>query len=418
VSGPFSVTNAGGTTTTSGSFTVDPKIASFSPTSGPTGTTVTLAGSGFGGADRVDFGGGVSGVPTNVTPQSLKIVVPHGAATGALTVHTAAGSSPPSAASFTVTFSVTGISPTFGDYGQDVTITGVGLTGITAVTFNGLNGTIQPGGTATTVHVHAPASGNATGHVIVWKATVGVQAPQDFTLLVLASFAPTSGVPGRQIVLTGHGFTGATSVSFNGAAAGFVVNNDGQITATVPAAATSGPISVTVPAGTVSSGSTFTVSRVKVNEFSTGTTADGTDEFVELLNTGSAAADIGGCNLTYSDGSTETVLATLPAAQMLAAGGYYVFGGNGYTGSSDQSFGQSIDLSSAAGGLALTCGSGNTVSDTVGWGAAPSAYVEGTATAAPPADQSAARVPDGADTGDNSADFQLDTTPTPGAQNP
>src|SRR5439155_18244001 len=39
VTGPISVTTAGGTSTTSGSFTVDPKITSFAPLSGPVGAT-------------------------------------------------------------------------------------------------------------------------------------------------------------------------------------------------------------------------------------------------------------------------------------------------------------------------------------------------------------------------------------------
>jgi len=191
LTGGITVTNAGGATTTSGAFTVDPKITSFSPLSGPTGTTVTISGSGFGGADLVTFGGGKTSTPTSVTPTMVKAVVPPGATTGQLKVHTPAGDSPLTATAFTVTFGVTNISPTSGDYGTDVTIDGVGLTGLTAVKFNGIAGAIQSGGSATQLHVHAPASGTITGHVTLCKGAAGtppcVQAPQDFTYTPPAS---------------------------------------------------------------------------------------------------------------------------------------------------------------------------------------------------------------------------------------
>jgi hypothetical protein len=59
--------------------------------------------------------------------------------------------------------------------------------------------------------------------------------------------------------LTGNGFTGATAVAFNGTAATFTVTSDTQISATVPAGASTGPITVTTPAGTGTSPSSFTV---------------------------------------------------------------------------------------------------------------------------------------------------------------
>src|SRR5439155_26070224 len=71
-SGPISVTNAGGTSST-GNFTIDPRVSSFTPASGSTGIVMTIAGSGLLGADRVDFTGGSSAVPTNVTATSLKV---------------------------------------------------------------------------------------------------------------------------------------------------------------------------------------------------------------------------------------------------------------------------------------------------------------------------------------------------------
>ena len=70
--------------------------------------------------------------------------------------------------------------------------------------------------------------------------------------------SPTSQCVGNPITITGTNFTGATSVSFNGTAATYMVNNPNSITATVPVGATNGPITVTVPTGFATSGA-FTV---------------------------------------------------------------------------------------------------------------------------------------------------------------
>ena len=76
----------------------------------------------------------------------------------------------------------------------------------------------------------------------------------------IGSFTPSSGPVGSKVTITGSHFTGASAVAFNGAAAaGYTVDSDTQITATVPAGATSGPISVSTSGGTATSASGFTV---------------------------------------------------------------------------------------------------------------------------------------------------------------
>jgi hypothetical protein len=73
-------------------------------------------------------------------------------------------------------------------------------------------------------------------------------------------------------------------------------------------------------------------------------------------------------------------------------------------------------LASAGGGLGLRDGSGALV-DSVAWGTATNAFVEGTVapapTIAPAPGKSDARRPDGQDTNDNGADFS-EGDPTPG----
>jgi subtilisin family serine protease len=422
MSGKIGITNAGGLTQTAGDFTIDPRINSFSPSSGAVGLVVTVNGTGFGGADRVNFAGGVFGVPTNVTATSLKVAVPAGATSGPITVHTAAGTSAASAASFTVTFSATSISPTSAVYNHDVTITGVGLTGVTAVKFNNVAGAIVSN-TGTVIHVNTPASGAISGTVTVWKGTASVAAPQQFSLLDVSSFLPASATPGTDVVITGHGFTGATAVAFNGTAATFTVDSPTQITAQAPDAATTGMLSVTGPGGSTTSSGSFTVQSldaVKINELQTdGTTSR--DEFVELFNGGVASANISGCKLVYrtASGIFDVVLATVNASTTISAGGYYLFGGTDYAGTgpavADQAF--SVDLDATNGGLALRYPSG-TIIDLVGYGTLTNGFFEGTAAASVASGQSIGRDPTGTDTDDNSADFTTIASPTPKLVNP
>jgi hypothetical protein len=82
------------------------------------------------------------------------------------------------------------------------------------------------------------------------------------TAPAVSSFTPTSGSPGTSVTVSGSGFTGTSSVTFNGTAASFTVGSDSQLTATVPSGATSGPIAVTNSAGTGTSAGSFTVTAV------------------------------------------------------------------------------------------------------------------------------------------------------------
>ena len=160
---------------------------------------------------------------------------------------------------------------------------------------------------------------------------------------------------------------------------------------------------------------------IRINEFSVGTEGALGDEFVEIANAGTGAADISGWKLVYRSGAgtSDVSLGTLADGTMLAPGAFFLFGGSGYAGAhpADKSF--SAGLASAAGGVAIKDADGNIV-DSVGWGDATNAFVEGTTAAAPsiaPAPgKSEARHPNGQDTNVNSADFTIGD-PTPGISN-
>ena len=75
----------------------------------------------------------------------------------------------------------------------------------------------------------------------------------------IAFVRPTGGKGGQSQIL-GQGFTGATSVTFNGVeATSFQIVSDTFLTAVVPAGATTGPVVVTTPSGALTSNRNFTV---------------------------------------------------------------------------------------------------------------------------------------------------------------
>jgi hypothetical protein len=79
-----------------------PRITSFTPTSGPVGTSVVVAGTGLTGATSVNFNGTAQATITTNTANNLTVAVPAGATTGTLTVTTPIGTSAGSTQTFTV----------------------------------------------------------------------------------------------------------------------------------------------------------------------------------------------------------------------------------------------------------------------------------------------------------------------------
>jgi glucose/arabinose dehydrogenase len=155
-SGPISVFRFGtpSTTTSATSFTVTggggggslPTISGFSPGSGVTGTNVGIAGTNFTGATSVKFNGRAAAFTVD-SGTHVTATVPNGATSGRITVTTPAGTAT-SAASFIVTLSVTGFSPTSGSVGATVYVTGTGFTGASRVTFNGTPASFTPLGSS------------------------------------------------------------------------------------------------------------------------------------------------------------------------------------------------------------------------------------------------------------------------------
>ena len=118
--GRVSVAVGGQTGTSSTDFTVTapapapepPVVSSFTPTSGPVGTTVTITGDNFSGMpleNEVGFGGVMAEDPTSASTTSLTVRVPSGARTGRVSV-AVGGQTGTSSEDFTVT-GTTPVSP-------------------------------------------------------------------------------------------------------------------------------------------------------------------------------------------------------------------------------------------------------------------------------------------------------------------
>ncbi|WP_460503929.1 IPT/TIG domain-containing protein, partial [Hymenobacter agri] len=236
-----------------------PTLTGISPGSSPVGTTVIITGTNLTGATAVNFNGTSATFTVNSATQ-ITALVPTGATSGPVTVATPGGLS--NAISFTVaipTSTLATLSPSSGPIGTTVVITGTNFTGVGSVTFNGVSApfTLNSSTQITTV---VPV-GATYGPVVV--TVTGSSNGLLFTVIpplpVISSFSPLGGPVGTLVTITGSEFAGTTAVAFNGVSALFTFVSGTQLTATVPAGATTGPITVTTAGGTGSSTTPFTV---------------------------------------------------------------------------------------------------------------------------------------------------------------
>jgi hypothetical protein len=146
-----------------------------------------------------------------------------------------------------------------GKEGAKVGILGQGFTSASVVKFGGVAVITKQLTGGTFIMATVPA-GALTGTVTVTTGTKTLTAPKQFKVTpTLVSFSPPSGAVGTVVTITGTGLAQTTKVTFNKVSATFTVNSDTQITATVPATATTGKIALTTKGGTASSTTNFTV---------------------------------------------------------------------------------------------------------------------------------------------------------------
>lgn len=237
-----------------------PSIASFNPTNGVVGASVTINGNNFNSSSAVKFNG-VSSDFTILSNSQIAATVPAGATTGKISVTNLDGTAtslndfvvlnPPTISSF---------SPTSGGVGASVTILGNHFTGATSVTFNNVSASFNIDSN-TQIRATVPA-GATSGLVSVTNAAGAGISAKSFVVTfapVINSFTPASGLVGSVVTITGNNFNGANAVNFNGVSASFAIDANTQIRTTVPPAATTGKISVTNSDGAAQSVSDFNV---------------------------------------------------------------------------------------------------------------------------------------------------------------
>jgi hypothetical protein len=264
------LTTPGGTSASSAAdrfaYVPAPAVEGISPGNGPEsgGTLVTITGTNLAEDPTVRFGSTPAATVVVNSPTSLTAESPLGTGTVDVTVGTLGGTSPATVAdqfSYIPEPVVTGVSPAAGPSGggTTVTITGMNLTGASAVSFGATPAgsyLANPGGTAIT----AEAPGG-TGTVDVTVATAGgtsATGPGDQFSYVqppaVTGVSPTAGpvAGGTSVTITGTNLAGASEVSFaDKAALSFTVNAGGSsITAFSPAGTGTVEVTVTTIGGT------------------------------------------------------------------------------------------------------------------------------------------------------------------------
>ena len=235
-------------------------ITSLSPTSGPPGTEVTLTGTNLTDIREVFFGT----VPGGIVSQngtSFVAIAPAGFAAGtSVTVSVVAcNGTTVTGPSFLFTSfcpptpTITGISPTSGPAGTEVTIKGTNLTDIQQVLFGTISGKVvsQNGtflvaiapagiaaGTSVTVSIVACNGTTVTGPKFLFTSS----CPPTPTI---TGISPTSGPAGTQVTMTGTNLTDIQQVLF-GTVSGEVVNQNGTFFVAIAPAGIAAGTSVTV----------------------------------------------------------------------------------------------------------------------------------------------------------------------------
>jgi hypothetical protein len=248
-----------------------PVIDSFSPTSGPVGTVVSILGTDLGETTQVAFHGNVPAAFSVVSDGELTAAVPPGAVTGRIKVTTLSGTAA-SGASFQVTYPVpvvTSVSPLTGPVGGVVTISGIDLAGATAVTFSaGVSAAFEvvSNGQLTAIVPPSAVSGRIR---VITPGGIGASGTRFRVALPpsIVSVSPSTGMVGTRVEVFGGNLRGALQVRFGVTNASFTVVSDTQVVTTVPAGATSSYLTVATPGGLATNPSVFAVVHLRTVSF-------------------------------------------------------------------------------------------------------------------------------------------------------
>ena len=339
--GTVQVTNPSGTGTSASVFTVvDPASAlTFSPTQGPVGASITIAGFGFDNSSVVRFNGTAIGPGefSLTSETSIQVLVPASSTTGKITV-TTGNLTLSSPLDFMVVLppSIKSFSPASGPVGTQVVVSGANFDNAN-VRLNGMaisSATV----TSSTISFNVPA-GASTGPITI-QTPAGSVSSGNFTVIPppqITSFSPSAAPAGSTVMIVGSNFNNASSVQFNGTEVGasnFQVNSSKMISAKVPVGATSGGITVTTPAGSYTTTSRFIVAPVVIS-FSPSSGTIGTPVSISGVNFDNATrVSFNGVRAIFTVQSATTLEATVPAGARTGVIAVTNAAGTGYSANS------------------------------------------------------------------------------------
>lgn len=289
-------------------------VTSFTPTSGATGTVITITGTNFNGITAVTFGG-VNAFNFSVANSTTINATVFNGASGYVKVTNAGGAdSLPGFTYIPPPPQITSFNPQSGTTGTTVWISGSNFNGATAVSFGGV--AASSFSVSSSSLITAIVGNGASGNVSV-TTSGGTAALPGFTYIAsaptISSFTPTSAASGVTVTITGTNFTGATAVSFGGVtASSFTVVNATTITAIVGNGA-SGNVSVTTSGGTGSLAGFIFIPAPVISSFTPTTGTIGTVVTITGTNlTGATAVKFGGVNATsFTVVNTTTITAVV-----------------------------------------------------------------------------------------------------------
>src|SRR5579859_7795891 len=312
-----------------------PKITSFSPTVGTTGTTVSINGSGFTGVTAVTFGR-VSTASFTVHSDTLITARVGNGASGLVAVYGPHGYDSLAGFVFVTlgTPHITSFSPDSGRTGTVVTINGTHFAGTTHVLFNG---TAAASFTVESDTVIEATVGSGSSGLVQVLNPAGLASKGGFTYIAtpvpthITSFSPDSAAAGTTVRIHGVSFTGTTFVSFGGVSAqSFTVAADSLITAVVGG----GPRGAVVVLGSSGrdslSGFTYIATPVPthITSFSPDSAAAGTTVRIHGVSfTGTTFVSFGGVSASTFTVVADTLLSAVVGTG--ASGAVVVSGARG-----------------------------------------------------------------------------------------
>lgn len=293
--GPITVTNLAGAATSAQVLYFQPVISAHTARAA-SGDTVNLYGSNFIGVTSVRFGALPATSFTVKSGTNIQAVVPANAVNGPIGI-TAPGGAYITTTEFRVLPLITGFTPTGGDVGTVVTLSGSALAGTTAVRFGGVSTLLFTNISPTQITAMVPAAAVSGPITVVTANGTNSSATSFYLAPAILGFSPSQGPPGTVVRITGRNFNDTTGLKLGtNAIPVFSVDSNTQLTFTLPPGLKTGLLAVTGPGGTAESSTTFRVTgnEPTITGFTPGFGAVGT----QVTITGTRLAGV--TNVTFA----------------------------------------------------------------------------------------------------------------------